>query len=161
MNYSLRYVIKIYEVKFCKKKQLFVASRSFITTSWSSWKLFVLQSGIAADVHYPYVFLFVERKGSVYNFLCPWQNSLGRLIFYLSRHTIRHTHSVGLFWTSYEPLTESAPYIDTRDKVPCPQRDSNPHSSNQAAEINKFRPHGHWDRWGVSLPPHTVLHLKK
>jgi len=40
---------------------------------------------------------------------------LGRLIFEHSRpHTIRHTHSVGLLWTSDEPVAEAATYTNTQ-----------------------------------------------
>jgi len=81
-------------------------------------------------------------------------SSLGRLIFELSRpNTIIYTHSTGLLWTSDEPVAEAATYTNTPQtqgtKNPCPQRDSNAHSSNRAVETNDFSPHGHWDRWGV------------
>lgn len=50
LNYSLRYVIKFYEVKFLRKTKMFVLSRSFVNKLWCNWKLFVLQCGIAAHV---------------------------------------------------------------------------------------------------------------
>jgi hypothetical protein len=102
---------------------MFMVSRSFVNTSWCDWKLFVLQSGIAADVHYPAVFLFVERKDNVvirdvWFFVSVVEqphSGLCRHIFELSRpHTIRHTYSVGLLWTSDEPVAEAATYTNTQ-----------------------------------------------
>jgi hypothetical protein len=43
---------------------------------------------------------------------------------------IQLKHTVGILWTSDEPVAEASIYttqhINTRDKHPCPQRDSNP-----------------------------------
>jgi hypothetical protein len=42
-------------------------------------------------------------------------------------HTLRHTHSVRLLWTSDRLVTEAANYTThTREEHPCPQRDRNP-----------------------------------
>ena len=52
-------------------------------------------------------------------------------------------------WDSSERVISSSQrtYLhNTRDKNTCPQRDSNPRSSNRAAEGLRFTPHGHRDR---------------
>jgi hypothetical protein len=80
----------------------------------------------------------------LYIFSMPQQTnlSLGRLIVEVSRsHTIRHTHgrarththththTVGLLWTSDQPVAEAATYTtNTTDEHPCPQRDLSPRS---------------------------------
>ena len=60
----------------------------------------------------------------------PQQSNCGpdRLTVKVSgSHT--HTHSVGLFWTSDQPFTQTDTYTrNTRDGHPRPQRDSNPRS---------------------------------
>jgi hypothetical protein len=43
--------------------------------------------------------------------------------------TLRHTHSVGLSWTSDQPVAETSTWQHTtlaRDRHSCPRRDSNP-----------------------------------
>jgi hypothetical protein len=45
--------------------------------------------------------------------------------------TLRHTHAVGLLWTSDQPVagvSTSQQTTLTRDRHPCPRRDSNPQS---------------------------------
>ena len=53
-------------------------------------------------------------------------------------HTKTHTetHPIGLLGTSDQLVAVAATYTNTRDKYPCPQRDSNPRS----LQPNGFRP---------------------
>jgi hypothetical protein len=57
---------------------------------------------------------------------------LGRLIFQGFTITLLDTpHSVGLLWTSDQPVAETSTWQHTtltRDRHPCPRRDSNPQS---------------------------------
>jgi len=55
-------------------------------------------------------------------------------------------------WTCDQLLTETAATQHTTDAHPCPQQDSNPRSSNQAASDRHFRPHEHWNRPLANIP---------
>jgi len=78
-----------------------------------------------------------------------FQRSINRLYFLLSSHgpTVlvglgifnvevprshsETTHSIGYLWTSHQPVAEASTRqytILTRDRQPCPRRDSNPQS---------------------------------
>jgi len=46
-------------------------------------------------------------------------------------HSVIHTHPVGLLWTGDQPDAETSTWQHTtftRDRHPCPRRDSNPQS---------------------------------
>jgi hypothetical protein len=79
------------------------------------------------------------------------RSGLGLLFWgFLITHTIRHT--VGLLWTSDQPVTETSTYTgqhniwtqETNIHVPSGIRTRDP--SNQAAAELRLRPRGHWDR---------------
>jgi hypothetical protein len=56
---------------------------------------------------------------------------LGLLIIKASRSNSDTPHSVGLLWTSDQPVAETSTWHHTtltRDRHPCPRRDSNPQS---------------------------------
>ena len=60
-------------------------------------------------------------------------------------HTWTHTHSVGLLWTRDGPVAEASIWqhtTHTRDRQPCPRRDSNP----QSQQASGLSPRGHRDR---------------
>jgi hypothetical protein len=62
-----------------------------------------------------------------------WQplGGLGLLIVKASRSHSNTPHSVGLLWTSDQPVAETSTWQHvtlTRDRHPCPRRDSNPQS---------------------------------
>jgi len=65
---------------------------------------------------------------------------------YPARQT--HAHSVGLLWTSDQPIAQTSD--DTQNSkqtdinAPGVMRTCNPR--NQAAEDPRLRPRGHWDR---------------
>ena len=59
------------------------------------------------------------------------------------------TRSVGFLWTRDRPVSKTCTWQHTtltRDRLPCSQRDSNPHPSERAATDLRFRPCGHRDR---------------
>jgi len=73
-------------------------------------------------------------------FISPWPSSppLGQdvLIVSASRSHSDTTHSVGLLWKSDQPVAETSTWQHTtitRDKHPCPGRDSNPQSQQKSA----------------------------
>jgi hypothetical protein len=81
-------------------------------------------------------------------------------------HAIRHM--VGLLWTSDQPVAEASTYtrqhINTRDKHPCPEQDSNPRSQPPRAVDLHLRLRGHWDRLMITLVTSNYLnrlHPKK
>ena len=54
-------------------------------------------------------------------------------------HSVTYTHSVGLLWTSDQPVAGTSTRLHTtftRDSHPCSQRDSNP----QSQQVNSCRP---------------------
>jgi hypothetical protein len=59
-------------------------------------------------------------------------------------------------------LHRTTQHIDTTDKHPCPERDSNPWPSNQTATDLRLRPRGHWDRQMHKTPTNNFNrpHLK-
>jgi hypothetical protein len=63
-------------------------------------------------------------------------------------HTLDTPHSVGLLWSSDQPVAENSTWQHTTLKrdihVPGRIRTHNP--SKRAAEDPRLRPHGHWDR---------------
>jgi hypothetical protein len=101
-----------------------------------------------------------------------WALSSSELRFH--NHTHTYTHTVGLLWTRDQPVADASTYtgqhkINTRDKHPCPQRDSNRDPSNQAAADLRRRPRSDWDRlfWNyehkhkfIALRPNVFIPLK-
>ena len=69
-------------------------------------------------------------------------------------HTQLDTLSVGLQWTSDQPVAETATYkTNTREEQPYPKRDSNPRSQRHSSADLCLRPPGHGDRkWACYLP---------
>jgi len=56
-------------------------------------------------------------------------------------HTHTHTHSVGLPWTSDQPVAETSTWQHTtltRDRNPCPRLDSNPQSQEASGCRHRF-----------------------
>jgi hypothetical protein len=82
------------------------------------------------------------------------KSGLGRFVVEVSRsHPITHTHtrqdsSERVISSTQRPLPTQRT-TNTRDEHPCPQRDSNPDPSNEAAADPRLGPRGHRDR----LPP--------
>ena len=64
-------------------------------------------------------------------------------------HSDTH-HSVGILWTSDQPDAETSTWQHatlTRDRHPCPRRDSNPQSQQASGRRPTRRQRGHWDRF--------------
>jgi hypothetical protein len=73
----------------------------------------------------------------------------GPLIIEASRSHSDTPHSVGLLWSSDQPDAETSTWQHTtftRDRHPCPQRDSNPQSQEQEAVGPRLGPRDHWLR---------------
>jgi hypothetical protein len=73
-------------------------------------------------------------------------------------------HSVGLLWTSDQPVAETSTWQHTTlttDRHTCPRRIRTRNPSKRAAADRRLRPRGHWDRQNIyscceprpSLPP--------
>jgi hypothetical protein len=76
---------------------------------------------------------------------------LGRLIFrgFTITHFLDSPQSVGLLWTSDQPVAETSTWQHTTlttDRQPCPGGIRNHNTSKVAAADPRLRPHGHWDR---------------
>jgi hypothetical protein len=74
----------------------------------------------------------------------------------LRDHTWDSPHSVGLLWTSVQPVAETSTWQQTtftRERHPCPRRDSNP----QSQQASGLRPHGHWDRHNCTYPNENAM----
>ena len=58
-------------------------------------------------------------------------------------------YSVGLLWTSDQPVAQTYTLQHTtltKDKYPCPRRDSNPQSLQPRLAVDpRLRPRGHWN----------------
>jgi hypothetical protein len=59
-------------------------------------------------------------------------------------------HSVGLLWTSDQPVTKACTYVwqcktDRWGKHTCHKRDANPRSQRPSDQGLRLRPRGHWD----------------
>jgi hypothetical protein len=73
----------------------------------------------------------------------------GLLIIEASRSHSDTPHSVGLLWTSDQPVTESSTWQNTtlvRDRQPCPGEIRTHNPSKRTAADPLPRPRGHWDR---------------
>ena len=69
------------------------------------------------------------------------------LIFEDSRSPSYTPQSVGLLWTSDQPVAETSTWQQTTDRYPCPTggiQTRNP--SKRVAADPRLRPRGHWDR---------------
>jgi hypothetical protein len=75
------------------------------------------------------------------------QRLLGQVFTNTHTHTHTHTHSVGLLWTSDQPVTETSTWQYTKlttDRHPCPGGIQTHNPSKRAATYPRLRPHGHW-----------------
>jgi hypothetical protein len=79
---------------------------------------------------------------------------LGLLMVEVSRTHSDTPHSVGLLCTRDRPVAQTSKWQHTtftRDKHPCPWRNSNPQSSKWATADPQLRPRGNWDRPSLTL----------
>ena len=66
-------------------------------------------------------------------------------------HSKTHPHSVGLLWTSDQPVAKTSTWQHTtikrdRERHPCPRRDSKPQSQHVSGSRNNLSPRDHRDR---------------
>jgi hypothetical protein len=100
---------------------------------------------------YSIIFLLYEALRHLASFFFSMARQplagLGLLMFRGFTITLLDTpHSVWLLWTSDQPVAETSTWQHTtftRDRHPCPRRDSNPQS--QQASGRRPTPHGHCD----------------
>jgi hypothetical protein len=75
------------------------------------------------------------------------QFGLGHLIVEVFRsHTVKHTHLVGLLWTSDQLVAEASAYTiyyKHKRRTSCPHRDSKLRSHIRVAADLRLRPHGY------------------
>jgi hypothetical protein len=75
-------------------------------------------------------------------------------------HTKDASQSVGLPWTSDQPVAQTSTWLQTTlntDRHPCPQRDLNQNTSKRAAVDPHLRPRGHWDRLRWRNSAHKIF----
>ena len=107
-----------------------------LQTSWTdSWMLLVA----CLHEHLPFFLsFFLILTSSTFFYRCSWP------------HTMTHSdtqHSVGLLWTRDQPVADTSTWQHsalTRDRHPCPRRDSN--SQSQQASGRKPRPRDYRNR---------------
>jgi hypothetical protein len=91
----------------------------------------------------------MERIQSFFNLACQPLAGQGLLIIEDSRSHSDTPQSIGLFWTSDQSDTETSTWQHTpftRDRHPCPKRDSNPQSQKASFSRQRLRPHHLCDR---------------
>jgi hypothetical protein len=93
---------------------------------------------------YPFTQSFTGAYSRGWTFDLPFQ---GFLITHTHTHTHTHRYTVGLLWTSDQPVAETSTYAgqhETNIHAPSEIRIRDP--SNQVAADQRLRPRGHWDR---------------
>jgi hypothetical protein len=115
---------------------------------------------------------FVWKEGLSYSdFFLPKQSMCRGTLLHLI--TLDDTHTVGLLWTTDQRDAETSTRQHTtltRERQPCPRRDSYPKSQQTRGVDPRLRPHGHRDRlegrsWIYSVTdfdiPMKLVRIKK
>ena len=94
---------------------------------------------------------FIARTGLAFLFFLTQQPLVGQglLSIEASRSQSDTPHSVGLLWTSDQPVAETTTRQHTtftRDRHPCPGEIRTHNPSKRAAADPHLTPRGHWDR---------------